>query len=603
METQIADLPGPMPAGISASAGPLGLEPPVVPSAMDGTFLSPQRYPMLVQEPTGTITMTKALRCLRNLAVLAPTLGLLACSNGRGSLESSDGGQQQAPGKVTIGGTVGGLAATGLVLQNNGGDDLTVTGNGSFSFQTAVDPGSAYNVTILTQPTNPPQFCSLANAGGTATANVTTVTVTCSTGVFSVGGMVSGLAGSGLTLRNNGGDDLQIASNGSFTFGTELASGSTYEVTVATQPTRPEQMCTVADAAGTVGRERVSTVRVTCSTNTHSVRGTVSGLQGAGLVLRNNGGDEIGIDSNGDFEFPKALANGADYNVTVKTQPSNPTQACSVENGAGKIADHDVDNVVVACTTSKFTVGGTINGLIGEGLVLANNGGDLLHVSVNDKFTFGALVPSGSPYAVTVETQPTGPLQRCDVSSGSGVVGGTNVTGITISCVTIGFDIGGTLSGLAGSGLKLQNGSEIFEIGANGAFMLPTSLPQGSPYNVTVASQPANPTQVCTVANGSGTIDTADVSNLAVSCVTSSFSVGGSVSGLRGVGLSLRINGGESMFVGNGPFSFPTPLLSGSTYDVKVATQPFLPFQTCDVASGIGTVGGENVTSVTVTCH
>jgi hypothetical protein len=554
------------------------------------------------QDGTKT-TMTTALRCLRGLGIAVAALGLLACSNGRGSLESSEGGQQQAPAKVTIGGTVGGLSGGGLVLQNNGADNLTVSSNGAFSFATTLDAGSAYNVTILTQPSSPPQFCSLANAGGTATANVTTVTVTCSSGIFSVGGSVSGLAGGGLVLRNNGGDDLPIASNGSFTFATELASGAPYEVTVAAQPTQPSQVCTVADAAGTVGRERVRTVRVTCATNTHTVRGSVSGLQGSGLVLRNNGGDDIELGGNGNFTFPKQLATGADYNVTVRTQPSNPTQACTVANGAGKIADRDVDNVVVTCTTSEFTIGGTVAGLAGTGLVLANNGGDLLPISANGTFTFVTSVASGRQFAVTVSTQPSGPVQRCDVSSGAGTVGGTNVTGITVSCVTVGFDVGGTVSGLAGSGLRLQNGSATFEIAANGAFMLPTSLPQGSPYSVTVAGQPANPTQVCTVVNGSGTIGTADVSNLEVTCVTSSFRVGGSVSGLRGVGLSVRINGGETMFVGNGAFSFPTPLLSGTAYTVTIASQPFFPFQTCSVADGTGTVTNSDVTSVSVTCQ
>ncbi len=72
--------------------------------------------------------MTRVWRCLRTQWVLVCVLGLAACSNGRGSVDESDGGgggQQQAPPKVTIGGTVAGLAGSGLVLQNNGGDDLT----------------------------------------------------------------------------------------------------------------------------------------------------------------------------------------------------------------------------------------------------------------------------------------------------------------------------------------------------------------------------------------------------------------------------------------------------------------------------------------------
>lgn len=257
--------------------------------------------------------MTKVLRCLRAWCVPVLVLGLSACSNGRGSLDDGGGGtgQQQPPAKVTIGGTVGGLAGSGLVLQNNGGDDLVVATNGTFSFKTSVDAGSPYNITVLAQPSAPSQACSITNAAGTATSNVTSVTVNCSTGSFSVGGTVSGLSGSGLVLRNNGGDDLPIASNGSFTFATELASGSAFAVTVATQPTHPAQTCTVADASGTIGGGDVRTVKVSCATNKYTIRGTVSGLQGGGLVLQNNGGDDVGVQTEGGFAFPTKIPSGS----------------------------------------------------------------------------------------------------------------------------------------------------------------------------------------------------------------------------------------------------------------------------------------------------
>ena len=115
--------------------------------------------------------MTRVLRCLRTWGVPVFVLGLAACSNGRGSVDNDDGGgQQQAPPKVTIGGTVAGLAGSGLVLQNNGGDDLAVSANGTFSFKTSVDAGSAYNITVFAQPATPSQSCSIANAAGTATS-------------------------------------------------------------------------------------------------------------------------------------------------------------------------------------------------------------------------------------------------------------------------------------------------------------------------------------------------------------------------------------------------------------------------------------------------
>jgi hypothetical protein len=38
-------------------------------------------------------------------------------------------------------------------------------------------------------------------------------------------------------------------------------------------------------------------------------------------------------------------------------------------------------------------------------------------------------------------------------------------------------------------------------------------------YNVTVLQQPANPLQTCTVVNGVGTVNGADVATVEVSCV------------------------------------------------------------------------------------
>jgi len=76
-----------------------------------------------------------------------------------------------------VGGTVTGMTTAGpLVLQNNGGGNITLTTNTSFIFPPQ-DDGSIYQVTVLTQP--PGQTCTVANGIGTITANVTNVAVTC----------------------------------------------------------------------------------------------------------------------------------------------------------------------------------------------------------------------------------------------------------------------------------------------------------------------------------------------------------------------------------------------------------------------------------------
>ena len=82
-----------------------------------------------------------------------------------------------APLTYSIGGSVAGLSGT-LVLQDNGGDTLSVSKNGSFAFDVTLQPNSPYDVTVATQPAN--QMCSVSNASGTATASVTNIVVACS---------------------------------------------------------------------------------------------------------------------------------------------------------------------------------------------------------------------------------------------------------------------------------------------------------------------------------------------------------------------------------------------------------------------------------------
>lgn len=90
---------------------------------------------------------------------------------------------------------------------------------------------------------------------------------------------------------------------------------------------------------------------VKAAMDVYTVGGAVSGLSGTGLVLQNNGGDDLAIAANGAFTFANKIAGGGTYLVTVKTQPSNPTQTCSIANASGTVANADIANVAVTCTT------------------------------------------------------------------------------------------------------------------------------------------------------------------------------------------------------------------------------------------------------------
>jgi sulfur transfer complex TusBCD TusB component (DsrH family) len=495
----------------------------------------------------------------------------------------------------TLGGTLSGIVGS-VVLRNNGGDNLTLSANGPFAFATAVSHGAGYNVTVGTQPAG--QVCTVTSGSAVATANVTNVAVTCTNNTSNartIGGTLGGLVGT-VVLRNNGGNDLSLSSNGTFAFGATVANGTSYNVAVLTQPAT--QTCAVANGSGTANAN-VTNVAVTCTnnpSNSRTIGGTVSGLSGT-VVLQNNGGDNLTTSTNGTFTFSTVVANGAAYNVTVLVQPAG--QTCTVASASGT-ANANVTNVAVACTTiqgTMRTIGGTVTGLSGT-VVLRNNGGNDLSRSANGGFTFTNSITDGGAYNVTVATQPAG--QECTVTNGSGTAT-ANVTTVAVTCINV-FPryIGGTISGLVGTIVLRNNGGNdltmTYNVTFNGAFEFSAPIPHGTTYDVTVFAQPA--TRDCSVTNGSGTA-TARVTNIVVTCTSATRTIGGSVTGLAGT-VVLRNNQSNSLSLSaNGAFTFSAAVAKGSAYNVTVQTHP--AGQTCSVAKRSGTANA-NVTDVAVTC-
>jgi len=295
----------------------------------------------------------------------------------------------------TVGGTVTALSGSGLTLQDNGGDNLAVSSNGTFRFSTYRNSSYSYNVTVLTQPSSPNQTCAVTNPTGTVIAGTTleSVTVTCTTVTYAVGGSVSGLTGGTLVLQNNGGDNLSITADGTFSFSTPIADGSTYSVTVSSQPTG--QTCSVASGGGTISGVAVTDVSVTCVAGTlYTIGGTISGATGTLDLDMYNGStmDVLNAVSNGSFTFPTAQVNGITYSVTVSVPPSG--QTCTVTgggngDGTGTISGANVTNVLITCTTTTTPKSWGTEALIenssnvisqGSAYIAAGPGGDMFAV-------------------------------------------------------------------------------------------------------------------------------------------------------------------------------------------------------------------------------
>jgi hypothetical protein len=412
---------------------------------------------------------------------------------------------------------------------------------------------------------------------------------------YTLGGSVTGLEGGGLVLVNAD-ETLPIPANGAFTFTRKALAGAAYDVKVRTQPSDPTQECTVARGTGTQGEANVADIAVTCTTRSFKVGGTVTGLAtGRTVRLQNNGGDMLTVSANGTFQFATAVKSGLAFAVTVSTQPTLPWQTCDVAGGTGMVGGADVSSITVNCATNSYTLGGTVAGL--NGTVVLKNGTQEVTVTSNGTFAFPQTLLSGTAYDVQVKTPPA--IQDCTVTRGTGSVGSGNVSNVQVTCVTHAYQVKVDVRGLVGTVVLRNNGGDDLTVTASGLSAFTTKVTQGTPYFVTLAQQPA--TQTCTVDQSAALeMGGADVT-VAVACVTNTYTLGGTVSGLdEGDSLELA-NGGDTVTVtANGGFTFPGKVGHGSDYEVVVKTAPAR--KVCGVDNGKATMGGAHVTNVSVKC-
>lgn len=159
----------------------------------------------------------------------------------------------------------------------------------------------------------------------------------------------------------------------------------------------------------------------------------------AGLVLINKGnGEKLSIETGASsFIFTKLLASDESFDVEVDT---NPTGAiCKVANNTGTANVYTVYRVAVTCTANPFVLGGTVKGLTGAGLVLAN-GSDTVGVlpaataGADVSFKFPTQVANGAQYGGTVLVQPSGQTCKFDGALNPGTMPNSNQLGLIVNC-------------------------------------------------------------------------------------------------------------------------------------------------------------------------
>ena len=274
-------------------------------------------------------------------ALLIMILFFSGCAPEEESSSNTSGGSGSSTTYHTLQLNVSGLGGTVIVSSGSGSGNvynqsqaIAVASNGTHNFS-GIASGTNYNVTILQQPLY--QICTVSNGSGTLNADAS-VSISCD-GTVTIGGKVYGLNGS-ITLQNNAANDLSVSSSGDFVFADNFSMGSSYLVTISSQPSSG-QTCTPNNNSG-MATDNITSVEIICSQTLRSISGSISDLTGT-LVLQNNYGGDQTFTSNDNFTF--YVADNSSYNVTVKSQPAGK---CNVSNGTGTASDN-VSNVSVDC--------------------------------------------------------------------------------------------------------------------------------------------------------------------------------------------------------------------------------------------------------------
>jgi YVTN family beta-propeller protein len=413
-------------------------------------------------------------KILQGLLCTTPVLvlTLAACGGGGGGGSNTT----TLAAAYTVGGTVSGVSAAGLVLRNNGGDDKAISSaDATYTFGTSIIAGTSYNVTVLSNPGN--LLCSVANSSGTMPAyNVTNANVTC-VPAHTISVSISGLSGT-VVLQNNGADNLLVSGNVTVAFNTPVAAGGNYDVTVLTQPDSPaRQICTPASPSGS-GISGPVTVSISCAADPTPAADRFA-------YTANYGGGDIsafaiaasGVLSPSAGQFagngPSSIAADAASHVYATNQSSNTISGFKIKDTSGAL---DLISDVDAGTSG-------IQGSIPTGpapvAIKIHPSGKFAYVA-NSGATSAADANSISAYSIDAST---GALARIDTD---GTKAGTQYfipARVTPSSIAI--DSAGTFAYVANVG---SNNVTVYSIDAtSGALAEIQTITTGTtPYSIAV---------------------------------------------------------------------------------------------------------------------
>jgi len=141
---------------------------------------------------------------------------------------------------------------------------------------------------------------------------------------------------------------------------------------------------------------------------TYTIGGNISGTNGP-VVLRLNGANDLAVSGDGNFTFTQKLVKDDLFNVQV----ANPTGRCTVQNGAGTVAQSNVKDVSISCAAYATTPAGLIQ------IVIRSANVDGSHV-----------IPAVTTAASAIGGIIADPTDK-DASGNVAIVGGLVLSGLT----------------------------------------------------------------------------------------------------------------------------------------------------------------------------
>ena len=158
------------------------------------------------------------------------------------------------------------------------------------------------------------------------------------------------------------------------------------------------------------------------------------------------------------------------------------------------------------------------------------------------------------------------------------------------------YTIGGTVSGLSGSVILQNNGTDNEIVSSDGPFTFSTAIAKGKPYAVTVFTQPSG--QTCTVTNGSGTVGNANVTDVGISCILNDTTLTASVPTL---GLSVRDTTLNAALTGTPRLITITNTGANAATNVTYSPSPALPSGTTISPASCDTIPASGTCVLTIT--